>query len=172
MDFFDIFFIINAIFVVASGLGVLFARKVMQSALSLIFALVAVANVFLLANSEYLWVIQISVYGGGIAVLLLFAGRLTSNEEDHFYFDRGDFLLSFLFTGMVLANLFIVIFNGLPTPSGNIATTDDGQTLLTQFFNNLWQTDVGLGIVLPFIALLFLAALLASVKLAIKEEAE
>ncbi len=172
MDAFDILFIINAGFIVLSGLGVVFSERVMQSALWLIFSLVGVANVFLLANSEYLWVIQISVYGGGIAVLLLFAGRLTSNEEDHFVFDRNDFIYSFAIVVLMLANLLIYGLDSLPISEGNIYSTDDGNLLLQEFFQNIWQTDQGLGIILPFIALLFLAALLASVKLAIKEEEE
>ncbi len=170
VEFFDFFFVINALFIVFSGLGVLFAKRVMQSALSLIFTLVGVANVFLLVNSEYLWVIQVSVYGGGIAVLLLFAGRLTSNEEDHFSFDRSDFLISFLFVLLILANLFVFISKSIPSQRGNIYTTDNGQLLLRQFFTNIWQANQGLGVILPFIALMFLAALLASVKLAIKED--
>ncbi len=154
------------------GIGVLYSRTVIRSALFLILTLIGVANVFLFANSEFLWVIQLSVYSGGIAVLLLFAGRLTSYTEDNFEFFNSNLVMPVIVAGVLLLVLLGTLVAQIPASTGNIFTTNNGNTLLEQFFHNIWQENFGLAFILPFLSALFLAALLGSVKLAMSDDSD
>ena len=62
---------------VLGGLGVVVSRNVVHAALALILALLAVAAVFLLLSAEFLAIVQILIYGGAVAILVLFAMMLT-----------------------------------------------------------------------------------------------
>lgn len=68
----------------ATALGTVLSRKLFHSALFLAGALLAVATLFLLLGSEFLFVVQILVYVGAIVTLILFAIMFThgSARED------------------------------------------------------------------------------------------
>ncbi len=71
-----IFYIVGAVTVIAA-LGVVLVRNVVHAALFLILALLSVAAVFLLLSAEFLAIVQVLIYGGAVAILLLFALMLT-----------------------------------------------------------------------------------------------
>lgn len=71
-----VFYIVAAIAVLA-GLGVVLSRDIVHSALFLILALLMTAGVFVLLASEFLALVQILVYGGGITILVIFALMIT-----------------------------------------------------------------------------------------------
>ena len=56
------------------------ARDVVRAALSLVATLVSVAGVYVLLNAQFIGIVQILVYVGGIGVLILFAVMLTTQE--------------------------------------------------------------------------------------------
>jgi NADH-quinone oxidoreductase subunit J len=66
---------------VLSALGVVATGKVAYAAISLVFTLLAVAAVYILLASEFLALVQVLLYAGGVAVLLLFALMLTRARE-------------------------------------------------------------------------------------------
>jgi NADH-quinone oxidoreductase subunit J len=66
---------------VLGGLGVVAARNMVHAAVLLIASLLGVAVVFLLLSVEFLALVQVLIYGGAIAVLLLFALMLTRARE-------------------------------------------------------------------------------------------
>lgn len=68
--------------VVAGGLGAVLLPNVVHAALSLVVAAMAVAGIFLLLASEFLALVQVLVYGGGVAILLLFGLMLTNAADD------------------------------------------------------------------------------------------
>ena len=70
-----------AAFTVAAGLGVVFTTNVVHSALALMGTLLGVAAMFVLLGADFLGVIQLLVYVGGILVLTLFAVMLTSRVD-------------------------------------------------------------------------------------------
>ena len=63
---------------VAGALGVVLNRNPMYSAVSLLASFLAVAVLFFLRSAEFLGVVQIFVYGGGIMVLFLFVIMLVN----------------------------------------------------------------------------------------------
>ncbi len=59
------------------ALGVLLLRNLFHAGLSLILALLAVAALFILLGAEFLAGVQVLIYVGAVAVLILFAVMLT-----------------------------------------------------------------------------------------------
>ena len=70
-----------ALLTVAAGLGVVFTTNVVHSALALMGTLLGVAGMFVLLGADFLGVVQLLVYVGGILVLTLFAVMLTSRVD-------------------------------------------------------------------------------------------
>ena len=71
-------FYVFAAFAVIGALGVVLNRNPMYSAISLLGSFLSVAVLFFLRNAEFLGVVQIFVYGGGIMVLFLFVIMLVN----------------------------------------------------------------------------------------------
>jgi NADH-quinone oxidoreductase subunit J len=65
-------FYVFAALAVVSALGVVTLRNPMYGALSLLVTFLSVAVLFLLRQAEFVGMVQIFVYGGGIMVLFLF----------------------------------------------------------------------------------------------------
>jgi len=74
-------FYLLAAFTVAAGLGVVFTTNVVHSALALMGTLLGIAAMFVLLGADFLGVVQLLVYVGGILVLTLFAVMLTSRVD-------------------------------------------------------------------------------------------
>ena len=70
-----------ALVTIASSLGVVLVRDVWHAALLLGVALSSVAAHYIMLTAEFLAVIQVLVYIGGVLVLLTFAVMLTREEE-------------------------------------------------------------------------------------------
>jgi len=62
-----------------SALMVVTLRNVMYSALCLVMALVSVAGMFMLLDADFLALVQVLLYAGGVMVLVLFAIFLTQH---------------------------------------------------------------------------------------------
>ena len=72
-----IFFVFAAI-ALAGAVGVITLRNPMYCAISLLSCFLSVAVLFLLRHAEFLGVVQLFVYGGGIMVLFLFVIMLVN----------------------------------------------------------------------------------------------
>ncbi len=77
-----ILFWLFAILGVAGGVGLIFNRNPVYSALCLILNFFSIAGLYLSLNAEFLAVIQILVYAGAIMVLFLFVIMLLNLEEE------------------------------------------------------------------------------------------
>jgi NAD(P)H-quinone oxidoreductase subunit 6 len=75
-------FYLLAAFTVASALGVALSHNIVYSAFALMGALLGTAGVFVLLGADFLGVVQLLVYVGGILVLSLFAIMLTHRIAD------------------------------------------------------------------------------------------
>jgi len=75
-----VFYLLAAV-TVGSALGVVVTRNVLHSALALMGTLLGVASLFVLLQADFLGVVQLLVYVGGILVLTLFAVMLTSRTD-------------------------------------------------------------------------------------------
>jgi NADH-quinone oxidoreductase subunit J len=71
-------FYLFAVIAVVGALGVVTLRNPMYGAISLLVTFLAVAVLFLLRHAEFVGMVQIFVYGGGIMVLFLFVIMLVN----------------------------------------------------------------------------------------------
>jgi NADH-quinone oxidoreductase subunit J len=95
-------FIVIAIFTLAAALAAATLKKLMHAALSFALALVGLAAFFFLLGAEFVGLVQIFVYIGAVAVLIVFTILLTRRDVGK---DRG-----FNWGGVVVA---IAVFGGL-----------------------------------------------------------
>ena len=89
-DFHATFFAIIAAWILVCGLGVVLFRKIIYSAVSMVFCFLGVAGAYALLNAELVAIIQILVYVGAISVVVLFAIMLTESQgtEYKLFFNR------------------------------------------------------------------------------------
>lgn len=73
----DVLFIVFAALSLGSALMVVTTRKMVHAALWLIVALFGIAAIYVILNAPFLAVVQVVVYIGAIAILMIFAVMLT-----------------------------------------------------------------------------------------------
>lgn len=78
MNTLQLVFYMFSFIVIISAMGVVFSRKLMYSAFSLLFTFFGVAGLYAILNADFLAVTQIMIYVGGILVLIIFGIMLTS----------------------------------------------------------------------------------------------
>lgn len=161
----QVVFLITAAITLLSALMVVTLRRLMQSALALILALVGVAVVFAILGSGFFAMGQVVVYIGAIAILIIFTVMLTQNvmQTDQSQLNRG-FLFAALGVALLFAGLVFIlsawtVFYAVPPATG----TDSGD--ITSL--GLALTDPQ-GFALPFeaISVLLLAALVGAIFIA------
>lgn len=77
-----IIFIILSVITLGSGLVVVTQRNLFRAALYLVLSLAGVAGMFVLLEAGFLAVVQIFIYAGAIAILIIFAVMLTRRVMD------------------------------------------------------------------------------------------
>lgn len=161
----QIIFILVAATTLGAALMVVTARNLVHSALWLIASLFGVAVVYALLEAGFLAVVQVVVYIGAIAILMIFAIMLTRNVAQ----DSGPrfnanwawafaiALLMFVVLGWILSN-----WSGFSTPGAPLA---EGADPLRELGVALVSPD---GYVLAFelASVLLLAALIGAIVVA------
>jgi NADH-quinone oxidoreductase subunit J len=154
-------FIIIAVLTLSAALAAATLPKLMHAALSFALAFVGVAAFYFLLGAEFVGLVQVFVYIGAVAVLIVFTILLTRRDaEKH----RG-----FNWTGVVIA---LAVFGGLlwsifKTPALAIVAPQTepltvkriGETLMTDY---VWP--------LQCVGLVLTAALIGALILVIEEK--
>jgi NADH-quinone oxidoreductase subunit J len=79
-------------------------RNVIHGAYGLAVVLLSLAGLFVLLNAEYLAVVQIFMYAGGVVVLLVFGIMITNrNKNGAPMTDHRGFWISLVVTGLLLS---------------------------------------------------------------------
>ncbi|MBM4172665.1 MAG: NADH-quinone oxidoreductase subunit J [Ignavibacteria bacterium] len=78
MEFYDIIFYLFALITIGSAFVVVTSRNIVYAAFSLLFTFFGVAGIYVLLGADFLAIVQIMVYVGGILILLLFGVMLTN----------------------------------------------------------------------------------------------
>ncbi|MEC7748362.1 MAG: NADH-quinone oxidoreductase subunit J [Chloroflexota bacterium] len=188
MLFQDVTFWILSVMAIGGALGVVMVPDLFRAALLLIVVFIAVAGFFILLSAEFLAVVQVLIYVGAIAILIIFAVMLTRDVQ------RGNLpnrlqLPAAVFAALLLAALVTVAVDTkwefLPADQQarvelvqtNSVTTLTGEVLTEQgVTSDEDQTEVqGAGLadllisdyVLPFeaVSVLLLAALIGALVL-------
>lgn len=82
MQLYDIVFYLFAFITLASALIVVSSKNIVYSAFSLLFTFFGVAGIYVLLNADFIAVVQLIVYVGGILILIIFGVMLTSKITD------------------------------------------------------------------------------------------
>ena len=102
MFFQDAVFWILTVMAVGAALGVVLVRDLFRAALLLIVVFMAVAGFFVLLSAEFLAVVQVLIYVGAIAILIIFAVMLTRDVQ------RGNLPNRLQIPAAVFASLLLV----------------------------------------------------------------
>ena len=78
MNYYALAFYFFAVITIVSAMGVVFSRKLMYSAFSLLFTFFGVAGIYVLLMADFIAITQIMIYIGGILVLIIFGVMLTT----------------------------------------------------------------------------------------------
>lgn len=166
----QIVFILVALVTIVSALFVVSLRKIFHAALWLIVTLMGVAIIFALLEASFFAAVQILVYIGAIAIILIFAIMLTRNimSDEEMQINRSWGIV------MLLVLVFAVIFISQLSSSDVISTTlvpleFQGQESIIAFGEGLMDPA---GYALPFelASLLLLGALVGGVYIAMDKK--
>jgi NADH-quinone oxidoreductase subunit J len=159
----DIVFYLFAALTIVSAAAVVFSRNIVYSAVSLLFTFFGVAGLYVFLAADFLAVVQLVIYVGGILVLLLFGVMLT-NRITSVQLRTGtlQFLPALIVIAIVLGVLLRVIWGtnwGVHAVSEMLPTSSIlGSRFMTDFL-------------VPFevVSILILAALVGAAYLARRE---
>jgi NADH-quinone oxidoreductase subunit J len=98
-------FIIIAIFTLSGALAAASLRKLIHAALCLVLAFLGLAAFYFLLGAEFVGLVQVFVYVGAVAVLIVFTILLTRREEEESsgFNWAGVFVAIAVFAGLVWA---------------------------------------------------------------------
>ncbi len=159
MNIYDIIFYLFAAVTVISAFFVVTTRNIVHSAFFLLFTFFGVAGIYVLLGADFVAIVQLIVYVGGILILLIFGVMLT-NKITNVQIKTGTMQMLpaaigvGLFAGFLLS---IVISTDWKTISRHVPLPDAGTigTLLLQEYVIIFEL---LGIIL-LIALLGAASI-------------
>jgi len=159
------FFLLAALILVFSIMAIT-SRRILRAAVYLLTVLVATAGLYFWLNYEFLAAVQITLYAGGIVVLIIFSILLTSHISEKFERPALSNLITGALTGIVGSGLAIwsIIkfpFQASTEPALDVNMNEIGRQLLGTGAN---------GFALPFevISILLLAAMVAAIIIAKK----
>jgi len=106
-----ILFYISALLAVFGGIIMLFSRNTVNSAMGLLLSFLSTAGIYLSLSSPFMFISQIFLYSGAVAVLVVFAIMLIDEQRRYELpiqglFTKGLALLSVLYIGYVLTYVF------------------------------------------------------------------
>ncbi len=159
-----IIFYILALAIVVFSVMTVTSRNILRAAIYLLFVLMATAAIYFMLNYNFLAAVQLTVYSGGVVVLIVFAVLLTA-RMDHKLEKVGTVkaiisaLLVFSGLGVVLWTIFGYTFTSNGLAEGAYDVRAVGMSLLS--YGNY-------GYVLPFevISVLLLASMIGAIMIA------
>ena len=163
-DFHPWFFVIVAAWVLVCALGVVLFRRIMYSAVSMVFCFLGVAFAYALLNAPLVAVIQLLVYVGAISIVIIFAIMLTEVQSGPFdlFFNRQTIIAAVV----ALAAAAVLAVVALTADIGHI-----GDKALTPSITKLSDLIFS-RYVFPFelVSLVLVAAMIGAIVLARKAE--
>lgn len=160
------FYILSSAVVLFSILTVT-SRKILRAAVYLLFVLLSTAGIFFMLNFNFLAAVQLTVYAGGIVVLIIFSVMLTSHVDEKLEaagIKKVFFSFIAVFAGAILCISAILEYKFIPDTDTQVNSSMKkiGTDLLSYKEN---------GFVLPFevISILLLAAMVGAILLARRE---
>jgi len=160
----QLFFYLLSFIIIVSAIYVVSLRNIFHCALFLILALFGVAGIYIMLEAEFLAAVQILIYVGAVAILMIFAIMLTSQLATKKITQSNEqvTLSIFICAGFLLTSLgsfghTVWRVVDKPLPENNTLTI--GKLLMTDY-------------VLPFevVSVVLLAAMIGAIVLARREK--
>jgi NADH:ubiquinone oxidoreductase subunit 6 (subunit J) len=133
----ELAFGVLALLALGGGVIAVGARNLFRAALGLMLSLFGVAGLFLLQRAEFMAVVQVLVYVGGVCVLVVFAIMLTEREGSvlQVTLNRGLLVPAVLLgSALGLGSAYAVVRAGVVDPPLAAVTARElGTSLLNQF---------------------------------------
>jgi NADH:ubiquinone oxidoreductase subunit 6 (subunit J) len=131
----EVIFYLASVVIIGGALGAVLLSNLVHSALSLIATLMGVAAIYLLLLSEFLALVQILVYGGGVIILVIFGLMLTNAQDDPVVMDGSQKPFAFG-VGAMISGLFVaaaVLAQWGPLDANIVAFPDFGKRLFGDY---------------------------------------
>jgi NADH-quinone oxidoreductase subunit J len=159
------FILFSAMIIVFSVLTVT-ARRILRAAVYLLFVLVSTSGLYFMLNYQFLAGVQLTLYAGGIVVLIIFSVLLTSHISQKFEpygWKKTVFSALAAIAGAILSIITILDYNFS-------ATTEAAKEVDMRIIGKSLLSVEHDGYILPFevISILLLAAMIASIVVAKK----
>ena len=100
-------FVIVAVIILFSALMMLEAKNLSHAIIFLALTFAGIGVMYILLNAEFIAMIQMSVYTGGVVVLFLFALMLTRSEEFNLRGDLNRYIS--ILVALILISIFVFI---------------------------------------------------------------
>ena len=162
----QIMFILFALMIIVFSILTVTSRKILRAATYLLFVLVSTSGLYFMLNYQFLAAIQLTLYAGGIVVLIIFSILLTSYISQKFESPgpkKVIFSAIASAAGAILAIVTILDYNFSATTEAakEVDMTLIGKSLLSVEYD---------GYILPFevISVLLLAAMIGAIVIAKK----
>jgi NADH-quinone oxidoreductase subunit J len=162
----QLMFILFSVMIVVFSILTVTSRKILRAAVFLLFVLVSTAGLYFMLNYQFLAAVQLTLYAGGIVVLIIFSILLTSHIEHKFEsvgLKKSIFSALAAISGAILCIITILDFKFS-------ATTEAAKEVDMRLVGNALLSVGKEGYVLPFevISILLLAAMIAAIVVAKK----
>jgi NADH-quinone oxidoreductase subunit J len=164
-----IFFFVTAAMALAAGLGVVASRQPIHSALFLLLHFAMLAVLYITLDAQFLGIVQVIIYAGGIVILMIFVIMLLGSEKLELQAWHRSWIprVALALGGILLAAMGVSMafaFGGIePNPAPNLGGVPEvvGMELFTKY-------------ILPFelVGILLLVALIGALLLARRNKDE
>jgi NADH-quinone oxidoreductase subunit J len=164
MTTYDLIFYLFSIIIVISAFIVVASRNIIYSAFSLLFTFFGVAGIYVLLNADFIAVVQVIIYVGGILVLIIFGVMLTNKITDvEIKTESIHIIPATIVTGIIGGTLIAILTKTQWRISEPVnlekTVTDIGRNLVTNYM-----------ILFELAGIILLVALIGSVMIARKEK--
>jgi NADH-quinone oxidoreductase subunit J len=128
-------FVITAILTLSAALAAATLRKLMHAALSFAVMFVGISALFLLLGAEFVGLVQIFVYVGAVAVLIVFTILLTRQDQEKTrgFNWSGIVIAVAVFAGLMWTFFAYDIESALPPPIEPLTVKRIGELLMTSY---------------------------------------
>ncbi len=166
MAFNQIMFILFSAMIIVFSILTVTTRRILRAAVFLLFVLVSTSGLYFMLNFQFLAAVQLTLYAGGIVVLIIFSILLTSHISQKFEvpkFSKTIFSALASVAGALLSIITILDYRFT-------ATTEAAKAIDMKLIGNSLLSVKRDGYVLPFevISVLLLAAMIAAIVVAKK----
>ena len=162
----QIMFILFALMITVFSILTVTTRRILRAAVYLLFVLVSTSGLYFMLNYQFMAAVQLTLYAGGIVVLIIFSILLTSHISQKFEspgWKKSVFSAIAALFGLILSIITILDYKFAATTEAakEVDMHMIGRSLLSVNYD---------GYVLPFevISILLLAAMIAAIVIAKK----